>query len=146
MCPSWLGVTSWFNVCGSGFFWRPAGWVSVLPGRAMKFWLIPYALQNVRVGPLSHVCSLICFSQSFSMECFHAVWIESSSRWRRTNSSALSSRNVVSTLGCLWGRGAQRVSTVWLWAWLIAFMAMLVASWSSLGKCCEQLAVERLWF
>ena len=145
MYSNWAGITSCFDVCGSGLSWRRAEWMSAFPGLAMKFWLVPYVLRNICVGSVSHVCSFICFSQSFWMECWHALWIESSSGWRHTNSSGLSSRNVVPAFGCLRGRGGGTVSSVWLWGWLIAIMAMLTASWSSLGKCCVQLAVGRLW-
>ena len=69
----------------------------------------------------------------------------SSSGWRHTSSSGLSLRTVVPAFGCWWGRGGGTVSTVWLWGWLIAILAMLIVSWSSLGKFCAQLAVGRLW-
>ena len=142
---SLAGVTSWLNVCGSSLSWRPAELMSVLPGRAKKFWLVPYVVRNICVGSLSQVCSFICFSQSFWMECFQDFWVGLSSGWRHTSSSGLSLRNVVPALGCLWGRGGGTVSTVWLWGWLIAIMAMLAANWSSLGKFCAQLTVGRLW-
>ena len=145
MYSSWAEVTSWLNVCGSGSSWRPVESMSALPGRAMKFWLVPYVLRNVCVGSLSHVCSFICFSQSFWMECFHGFWIGPSSGWRLTSSLSLSLRNMVPVLGCSWGRGGGTVFTVWLWGWLIAIMAMLAANWSSLGKFCVRLAVGHLW-
>ena len=79
------------------------------------------------------------------MECFHEFWVRSSSGWRQTSSSGLSLRTVVPALGCLWGLGGGTVSSVWLWGWLIAILAMLIVSWSSLCKFWAQLAVGRLW-
>ena len=142
---SWAEVTSWLSVCGSGSSWQPVESMSALPGRAMKFWLFPCVPQNTCVGSLSHICSFICFSQSFWMECFPEFWTGSSSGWRHTSSSGLSVRTVVPALGCLWGRGGGTVSTVWLWGWLIAILPMLLVSQSSLGKFCAQLAVGQLW-
>ena len=138
-------VTSWLSVCGSGFSWQPVESMSALPGHAMKFWLVPCVPRNNCVGSLSHICSFICFSQSFWMECSQGFWLDLSSGWRRTSSLGWNLRTVVPALGCLWGRCGGTVSTVWLWGWSIAIMAMLAANWSSLGKFCVRLVVGHLW-
>ena len=116
MCFNWVGATNCLNVWGSDLRWQPAESMWVLPGRAMKFCLVPYFLRNIWVNSLSRLLLLTCFSQSFSVECFHAFWIELLSGWRRTSSLALSSENAVLTLGCFWGRGARTISAAWLWA------------------------------
>ena len=78
------------------------------------------------------------------MECFHASWIKILSGWRHISSSDLSLKNAGLTLGFFWGRGARTTFTVWLWTWSTVIMAMLVASWSSLGKFFVPLAVRHL--
>ena len=145
MYSSWVEVTSWLNVCGSGSSWQPVESMSALPVRAMKFWLVPCVPRNICACSLSRLCTFICFSQSFWMESFHEFWIGSSSGWRHASSSGLRLRTVVPALGCLWGRGGGTVSTVWLWGLVIAILAVLIMSWSSLGKICAQLAVGCFW-
>ena len=79
------------------------------------------------------------------MECSQGFWLGLSSGWRRTSSLGWNLRTVVPALGCLWGRGGGTVSTVWLWGWSIAIMAMPAANSSSLGKFCVRLVVGHLW-
>ena len=119
--------------------------MSALPGRAMMFWLVPCVPRNICVGFLLHICSFIRFSQSFWIECSQGFWFGLSSGWRRTSNLGWILRTVVPALGCLWGRGSGTVSTVWLWGWSIAIMAMPAANWSSLGKFCVRLVVGHLW-
>ena len=112
---------------------------------ALRFWLVPYFPLIIWVDSLSHFWSFLCFSQSFLMECSRGVWLGLLSGWWRISNLAWNWKNAGLTLGCFRERGGRKTFTVSRRAWSTVTMAILVASWSFLGKFLVPLVVGHFW-